>query len=153
MVARQIEALAAQPTRLRDALRNLSTEQLETRYRNWTVRQITHHLADALLNYFVRWKLALAEQRPTIKPYDENHWVRQPDGVLADPELSLRIVEGVVGRWTFIARAMTPADFARAFHHPQYDRDFALWEVLSAYVWHGEHHIGQIEWLRAHYRW
>jgi uncharacterized damage-inducible protein DinB len=153
LVARQIEDLAAQPLRLRDALRGLGPAQLETRYRNWTVRQIAHHIGDSTANFYIRWKLALTESHPTIKPYDESHWARQPDSVLADPELTLRLFEGIAGRWATTARAMTPADFARTFHHPQYQRDVALWQALSAYVWHGNHHIGQIAWLREHYRW
>ena len=152
-IAKEIELLAAQPAQLRHCIRGLTHDQLETRYRNWTVRQIVHHLADSTSNFFIRWKLALTEDHPTIKPYDEGHWVRLPDSSVAAPMLGVQLFEATVARWVFTAKAMRPEDFDRTFYHPQYQKDVALWQAISVYAWHGEHHMGQINWLRVHYHW
>lgn len=152
-VAAQVESLAQQPSALRDAVRHLTHEQLETRYRNWTVRQIVHHLADSVTQFHVRWRLALTEDRPTIKPYNEGEFVRLADSALADHELSLTLFEASVARLVIVAKATTPAELDRAFHHPQYQRDIPLWQVASICAWHGAHHTAQIMWLRQHYRW
>jgi hypothetical protein len=153
LLAQHLDIIAAQPARLRYAVHGLSTQQLEVRYRNWSSRQIVHHLADSTMNFFVRWKLALTEQRPTVKPYNETEWARLPDSLLGDCTYSLAIFEGVIGRFTIAARAMAATDFDRSYWHPQYEREVPLWQVAALYAWHGTHHISQIEWLRHHYRW
>jgi hypothetical protein len=152
-LARHLEILAGQPSRLRFAIQGLSQQQLEMRYRNWTVRQIVHHLADSTANMYIRWKLALTEVRPTVKPYDESDWAKLPDSLLGDPAWSLSMFDAVLGRMLFTARAMAPNDYHRIYWHPQYEREVALWQLAALYAWHGSHHIGQIEWLRQHYRW
>ncbi len=150
---RHIDILAAQPARLRYAVHGLSEQQLEMRYRNWTIRQIVHHIADSTLNFYVRWKLAMTEQRPTVKPYNETDWARLPDAILGEHTYSLSMFEATIGRLTFTARAMVPSDYSRTIWHPQYEREMSLWQLAALYAWHGGHHIGQIEWLRHHYRW
>ena len=148
-----LDAIAAQPTRLRYAVHGLTHAQLEMRYRNWTVRQIVHHLADSTANAYCRFKLTLTEDRPTVKPYNESDWSRLPDALLADHTLSLSMFEALIGRLTFMARAASPNDLLRTYWHPGYEKEYALWQVIALYDWHGSHHIGQIEWLRNHYRW
>lgn len=150
---KHIDVLAAQPARLRFAVHGLSEQQLEMRYRNWTVRQIVHHIADSTINMYVRWKLAMTEQRPTIKPYNESDWAKLPDSLLGDHTTSVILFDATIARLTFAARAMVPSDYSRAVYHPQYERDFAIWQLAALYAWHGTHHISQIEWLRNHYRW
>lgn len=152
-VQRSIDAIAAQPARLRYAVHGLTPAQLETRYRNWTVRQIVHHLADSTANAYTRFRLALTEERPTVKPYNESDWARLPDALLADHTLSLSMFEALVGRLTFLARTLSPSDLQRNYWHPGYEKEYSVWQVLAMYDWHGNHHIGQIEWLRNHYRW
>ncbi|HJZ90200.1 MAG TPA: putative metal-dependent hydrolase [Gemmataceae bacterium] len=146
----QIERL---PADARAAVVGLSPTQLDTRYRNWTVRQIIHHLADSHLNAFIRFRLALTEDTPTIKPYDESKWAELPDMKAADVDLSLRLLEGLHARWVLLLRAMTDADFAREYHHPEYRKTYRLAEVLGMYAHHGRHHTGQIQWLRQSNGW
>ncbi len=152
-VAREIELIANQPSRLRAALRGLDHDRLETRYRNWTVRQITHHLADSTMNFYCRWKLALTEERPTIKAYDETKWSALPDSMFGDVSLSTSLFDNTIARWMLVTKAMRDEQFDRVYIHPQYKRDFTLWQAVSLYAWHGDHHISQIEWLRTHYKW
>ena len=118
------------------------------RYRKWTVRQIVHHLADSHLNAFVRFRLALTEDRPTIKPYDETRWSELADSRSAEVELSLRLLESLHARWAVLLRSLTDADFERTYFHPEHQREFRLDEVLALYAHHGRHHSGQIGWLR-----
>jgi hypothetical protein len=150
---RSLDAIAAQPTRLRYAVQGLSPVQMEMRYRNWTIRQIVHHLADSTANAYIRFKLTLTEDRPTVKPYNESDWARLPDSLLADHTLSLSLFEALMGRLAFMIRAASPTDLERRYWHPGYQKEYALWQVVALYDWHGSHHIGQIEWLRNHYRW
>lgn len=142
----EIEAL---PAKLRAAVAGLTAEQLDTKYVNWTARQIAHHLADSHLNAFARFKLALTEDNPTIKPYDQGKWADLPDAA-GDVEPSLRLLEGLHARWVRLLRAMTDADFARTFVHPEYRKTYTLGESLGVYAYHGRHHTAQIEWLRTH---
>jgi hypothetical protein len=141
------------PAVARAAVAGLSREQLDTKYRNWTVRQILHHLTDSHINAFVRFRLALTEETPTIKPYDESRWAELADTKGADVELSLRLMDALHGRWVILLRGMSDADFARSYHHPQYDKTFRLGEVLGMYAHHGRHHTGQIRWLRQNRGW
>jgi len=137
----------------RAAVAGLTREQLDTKYRNWTVRQIIHHLADSHMNAFIRFRLALTEETPTVKPYDETRWAELTETRTADVELSLRLLEALHARWAILLRAMSDADFQRSYHHPQYQRTSSLGEVLGLYAHHGRHHTGQIRWLRQAKRW
>jgi uncharacterized damage-inducible protein DinB len=141
------------PAKARAAVAGLTPAQLDTRYRNWTVRQIAHHLADSHVNAYVRFRLALTEEAPTIKPYDEGKWSDLPDARTADLEASLKLLEGVHARWVELLRAMTDADFGRTYLHPEYRKTYSLAEVLGLYAHHGRHHTGQIEWLRQQHGW
>lgn len=149
-----ILALDQTPAGARAAVAGLSDDQLETPYRpdGWTVRQTVHHLTDSHLNGYVRFKLGLTEETPTVKPYAEKLWAELEDGRRADPELSLRLLAAVHERWTICLRALSPAVFVREVRHPEMG-DLSLDVVLQLYVWHGRHHIAHITRLRERMGW
>jgi len=142
---REIEELPAQ---LRRLIGGMNESQLARHYKKWTVRQIVHHLVDSHLNAFVRFRLALTEDRPTIKPYDETRWSELADSRTADVELSLRLLESLHARWAVLLRSLTDSDFERTYFHPEHQREFRLDEVLALYTHHGRHHSAQIAWLK-----
>jgi uncharacterized damage-inducible protein DinB len=145
-----IDEIARVPTRLRAVLSGLSDEQLDTTYRNWTIRQIAHHLADSHLNSYVRFKLALTEEQPTIKPYDESRWSLLADAQRADIEPSLQLMDGLHNRWAYLLRSLAPSAFERSFRHPENQEILPLWRALAYYAWHARHHTAQIEWVKTH---
>jgi hypothetical protein len=133
------------PTQLRDAVQNLSPAQLDTRYRpeGWTIRQVVHHVADSHINAMIRLKLALTEDNPTVKPYEEQLWAELPDSKMPI-EISLAIVENVHLRFVCILRGMSFADFNRTFFHPGLKQNVKLGALASMYSWHGRHHTAHI---------
>ena len=145
-----IDEIQRAPARLREAVSGLTDEQLDTKYRNWTIRQIVHHVVDSHLNSYIRFKLAPTEERPTIKPYDESRWSLLADAKRADVEPSLRLLEGLHARWTYVLRSLAPDAFERSFHHPESQESVPLWRALAYYVWHGRHHTAQIEWVQRY---
>jgi len=149
-----IDVIAETPSRMRAAVRGLDDEQLDTPYRpdGWTVRQVVHHVPDSHLNAYVRFKLALTEDTPTIKPYDEAAWAKLDDTRTTPIETSLSMLETLHDRWTRLLRAMTPRDFARPLNHPESGR-MTLDQVLALYAWHGPHHVAHITSLRQRKGW
>jgi len=149
-----IEAIAIAPGRLREAVRGLSDARLDTPYRpsGWTVRQVVHHLPDSHLNAYLRLKLALTEDTPTIKPYDEARWAELPDS-RESPEVSLALLDALHQRWVALLRSLGPADFSRTFYHPESKVRFTLDRQLAMYAWHGRHHVAHISSLRAREGW
>jgi uncharacterized damage-inducible protein DinB len=149
-----IRELASAPVRLRDALEGLEGDRLDTPYREggWTVRQVAHHLPDSHLNAYLRFKLALTEDEPTIKPYHEELWAELPEARSADPRVSVALLEALHERWVLMMRAMEPRDWARRFRHPERG-PMSLDETLALYAWHGRHHVGQILGLRERMGW
>ncbi len=149
-----IDEIAAAPGKLRLAVAGLSSEQLDTPYRpgGWTVRQVVHHLADSHLNSLVRFRLALTESEPTIKPYDQARWAELDDARTAPLDLSLALLEALHGRWALLLRSLGPADFDRTFRHPELGL-MTLDKNLQLYAWHGRHHIAHITSLRARMGW
>ena len=141
------------PAALRDAVQGLTEPRLETRYRNWSIRQIVHHLADSHVNSYVRFKWALTEDLPTIKAYDEAKWVALEDSRAGDIEPALNLMAGLHQRWTQLLVAMTDDQFRRAFEHPENQTTISLHEALCYYAWHCRHHTGQILWLRQQHGW
>lgn len=141
-----IGRIAAAPARVRAAVAGLSPTQLDTPYRpeGWTGRQVVHHLADSHANAYIRFRLALTEPSPTIKPYDEAAWARLPDGVSGPVELSLDLLAALHRRWVLLLEHLAPEDWARTYHHPALGRDVTLDEALALYAWHGEHHLAHI---------
>lgn len=148
-----IDEIRTAPGKLRDAVAGLSDEQLNTKYRNWTIRQITHHLADSHLHSIIRFKWALTEDHPTIKAYEEGDWVQTTDSRDGDLEPALALLDGLHAKWVQLLEAMTADQFARTFHHPQSNESVSLWQALNSYAWHGRHHTGQILWLRERNGW
>ncbi len=147
-----IVELARTPSVFADVVRSLTDAQLDTRYVNWSARTIVHHVADSHLNCYVRFKWALTEDTPTIKPYDETAWAALPD-TGADVSLGLNLLAAVHAKWDALLRAMDDAAFARPFHHPESGETLPLAEVLPLYTWHTRHHAGQIAWLRREHGW
>jgi uncharacterized damage-inducible protein DinB len=148
-----IRLIESAPAALRDAVAGLSDEQLGTPYRNWTVRQIVHHLADSHVNSYVRFKWALTEERPTIKAYDEGRWAALADSRTGDVRAPLALMEALHARWVQLLRSLTDEQFARAFVHPEAGQTVTLSAALCYYAWHGRHHTGQIRWLREQRGW
>ncbi len=141
------------PAKLRAAVRGLSDAQLDTPYRDggWTVRQVVHHVPDSHLNSYVRFKLALTEDDPTIKPYMEDRWAELPDS--RQPiENSLVMLESLHRRWMIILRNLTDADWLRTFSHPELG-PMTLEKNLALYSWHGKHHVAHITRLRERMGW
>lgn len=143
--AELIDDVAQTPARLRAAVAGLDDRQLSTPYREggWTVRQVVHHVADSHMNCLIRFKLALTEDEPLIKPYAEALWAELDDGRIAPIDVSLAIVDGVHSRWDVVMRAMTPEQFARRFRHPERGT-VTLDDTLALYAWHGRHHVAHI---------
>lgn len=150
-----IKELAEMPELLRAAVKGLSDAQLDTPYREggWTVRQVVHHFADSHANAFIRFKLALTEDWPTIKPYNEKAWAELPDGKTLAVEGSLRFIEELHARWVFLLKAMSEADFERGFLHPENNSRQNLDRALAIYAWHSRHHVAHITGLRARNGW
>ena len=148
-----LERLESVPLRARKSVDGLSEPQLDSKYRNWTIRQIIHHLADSHINCYVRFKWALTEQTPNIKTYDESRWSEVIDALSAPLESSLRILEGVHARWGQLVRRLSDEQLQRDFYHPEMDRVVTLAEALPSYVWHADHHLAQIAWLRDKNNW
>lgn len=142
-----IDELALAPGRIRAAVAGLTEDQLDTRYRNWTIRQIVNHLADSHLNAFLRFKLALTEDAPTIKPYQEGLWVDLADSRQGSLEPSLAMLDALHTRWITVLRSMLVGDFERGYFHPELQRMVSLDEALNSYAWHARHHTAQILWL------
>jgi DinB superfamily len=149
-----IESIAQTPARLRAAVANLSARQLDERYRpeGWTVRQVVHHLPDSHLNAYTRFKLGLTETEPTIKPYDENRWAMLEDGLYADPEISLSLLDALHKRWVIFLRSVQPQDFGRTLKHPEIGT-LSLDGLLQLYEWHGRHHVAHITSVRERNGW
>ena len=152
--ARHIDAIAGLPSRLRQEVRELSPEQLNTPYREggWTVRQTVHHLADSHMNAFSRFRLALTEPEPTIKPYDEKTWAELADSRLAPVETSLALLEGLHRRWVTMLEPLSDTDFTRTFRHPEIGT-LRLDTYLATYGWHCRHHVAHITSLRLRSGW
>ncbi|MEM8680067.1 MAG: YfiT family bacillithiol transferase [Planctomycetota bacterium] len=146
-----IDRLEAVPARVRAQIAGLDEQQLDTRYRNWTIRQIVHHLADSHVNCYVRCKWALTEATPTIKSYDETAWSEVIDATTLPLESSLRILEGVHARWAALLHLMDAKQLQRAFFHPELQREVTVRETVPNYVWHADHHLAQIEWVCTHH--
>ena len=151
---RAIDAIEATPAQLRQAVGGLSGEQLDTPYRpgGWTVRQVAHHLPDSHMNSYIRFKLALTEDMPPVKPYDEKKWAELEDAKGTPVETSLTLLESLHARFVNLLRSMRADDFQRAFRHPELGI-VTLERNLALYAWHGPHHVAQIVSLRERMGW
>jgi uncharacterized damage-inducible protein DinB len=149
-----IDIIAAAPARMRAAVEGLSAEQLDTPYRpdGWTVRQVVHHLADSHMHSYIRYRLALTEENPTIKPYDQEKWAELPDARCGPVETSLELLESMHGRWVALLESMSGADFERTFFHPERGQ-VRLDATLALYAWHCRHHEAHITGMRRRMGW
>jgi uncharacterized damage-inducible protein DinB len=150
-----IAELEALPRNLRNAVEDLSEAQLDTRYRpgGWTIRQVVHHIADGHMSSYTRFRLALTEQTPTIKPFEETAWAELPDAKSGPIEPSLALVDGLHRRWVMLLRSLSDDDFKRRYRHPDRSELVQLDQTLGYFAWHSRHHVAQILTLRNRERW
>jgi hypothetical protein len=143
-----IDTLKQFPGLIFTAVSPLSPEQLDTPYRpgGWTVRQLIHHCADSHMNAFIRFKLALTEENPTIKPYEEAEWAKLPDSQLPI-EPSLAVIKAIHLKWVTLLESMNPSDFKKTFIHPEKQKSQALDGVTLMYAWHSMHHLAHVQQL------
>ena len=146
-VAKGIRDLEAFPALLRNKVSGLSEADLERKYRpgGWTVRQVVHHVADSHMNSYTRFKLALTEDRPVIKPYFEERWAELADGKSGDLGVSLSLIDGLHARLVALLRSLDEAALTRTFFHPETGRDVFLFDNVGVYSWHGRHHLAHID--------
>lgn len=149
-----IDTIAAAPQRMREAVRGLDEAQFDTPYREggWTVRQVVHHVPDSHMNAFIRLKLALTENEPAIKPYDEAQWARLPDVQSTPIATSLTLLESLHERWVFLLRSLDEEQFGRKFTHPDHGLLTIDW-LVALYAWHGRHHVAHVTSLREREGW
>ena len=142
------------PQRLREAAESLTQAQLDTVYRpdGWTIRQVIHHCADSHMNSFIRFKLALTENNPIIKPYWEDRWAELVDSKMAI-EFSLHILDGLHLRWTALLDSLTDEELKREFKHPEHSTPFKIDEYIGMYSWHSNHHLAHITELKKREGW
>ncbi len=150
-----ISELENLPERLLKIVSPMTNDQLQTPYRpdGWNTRQVVHHIADSHANAFFRFKLALTEDHPAIKPYMQDRWAQCFDSAMVSVKPSLKIIEGIHQRWTMLLRTLTDKDWERTFYHPERQKDFTLSETTGLYAWHGRHHYQQIYDLAVRERW
>jgi DinB superfamily len=151
---RYIDEIEQTPKNMRAAVTGLSDQQIDTPYRpgGWTVRQVVHHLPDSHLNSYLRFRLALTEDEPTIKPYDQERWAELVDARTAPVELSLVLLDSLHKRWVLLLRSLSASDCSRKFRHPELG-EVTLEKNLALYAWHGRHHVAHITSLRERMAW
>jgi uncharacterized damage-inducible protein DinB len=149
-----IQQIAETPASLRAALNGLNEQELDTPYRpgGWTVRQVAHHVPDSHLNAYIRFKLAVTEEAPAIKTYQEKLWAELDDVRTAPIEISLQLLEALHHRWVKFLQSLKPADFARQLNHPEHGL-MKVDDLLQLYAWHGRHHVAHITSLRQRMGW
>ncbi|MEO8085286.1 MAG: YfiT family bacillithiol transferase [Bacteroidota bacterium] len=145
-----IQTIEQIPSQMREAVKNLDDAQLDTPYRDggWTIRQVVHHVPDSHMNAYIRFKLALTEDNPAIRPYLEDRWAELPDSKSAPVGTSLDLLEAIHKRWVLVLRNMSATDFKRTFFHPENKVTRSLEIVLSLYDWHSRHHLAHITSLK-----
>jgi hypothetical protein len=152
--AQLIAKIEQTPAALRAVVERLSPQQLDTPYREggWTVRQVTHHVPDSHMNAYVRFKLTLTEDEPTIKPYAEDRWAQLADTQSTPVEISLALLDSLHTRWVQILRSLKPEEWKRTFRHPELGL-VSLERNLALYSWHGQHHVAHVTELRKRMGW
>lgn len=150
-----IAAIEALPKWLDLCIENLDAAQLDTPYRpgGWTINQVIHHLADSHMNAYIRLKLALTEESPVVKPYDEKLWAELPDVETVPVNVSITLLHALHQRWVQVLRNMQPEDWERTYFHPEHEHYVAIWQMTDLYAWHGRHHMEQIRSLRQRMNW
>ena len=143
------------PKMLEYAVLNLNEAQLQTPYREggWTVNQLVHHVADSHMNAFIRCKLALTEENPTIKPYDQDAWVSREDVSQVPVNISVTLLHALHHRWYELLKSLTEQEWKRTVYHPEQQREISIWNILLIYAWHGKHHAAHVTNLREEKGW
>jgi uncharacterized damage-inducible protein DinB len=143
------------PENLENALLNLDEAQIQTPYREggWTVNQLVHHVADSHMNAFIRLKLALTEDNPTLKAYDENAWSLLDDVQKVPVNVSVTLLHALHQRWSTLLKGLTADQLTQSIHHPVSGRDMSVWFLISLYAWHSKHHVAHITALRNRNNW
>lgn len=143
------------PPHLENAILNLDEGQLNTPYRpeGWTVKQLVHHVADSHMNAYIRFKLGLTEENPTIKPYDEGAWARLSDTRNLPINISLTLLHALHIRWVEILKDISTSDWNRTVFHPEQKKEITLWHLLGMYAWHSKHHVAHVTALRERMNW
>lgn len=150
-----IAVLASFPAMLEKAVSGLSETQLDTPYRpgGWTIRQVVHHCADSHMNSLMRFKLALTEDHPVIKPYFEDRWAELPDTTRMEVTPALQLLGGLHSKWVFLLKSLNPAQFKRTFVNPEHDKSYTLELAVILYAWHCNHHLAHITRLKSRLKW
>lgn len=135
------------PARLKELTQDLKKEALGWRYRpgGWSIKQVVHHCADSHMNSQIRFKLALTEDTPTIRPYYEDRWAELPDSQADDLTSSLLILTGLHAKWGLLLRSLSTEQFERRFFHPEHQKEFTLWQATGSYAWHCRHHLAHVQ--------
>ena len=151
---RHIRSIEGHPAAMRAAVAGLDDEQLDTPYRDggWTVRQVVHHVADSHVNSYQRFKLAMTEDHPRIRTYEQSAWAETHEARTAPVEVSLALLEALHRRWALLLRSLEPADFARTLDHPEIG-SITVDYLLEIYGWHGPHHVAHVTGLRERRGW
>lgn len=146
-IAKWIDDIAEFPVNIRQLTENLSGEELDWKYRpeGWSIRQVVHHCADSHLNSMVRYKLALTEDTPSIKPYREDKWAELADTFDAPISASLSLLDGLHARWVALLKSMSPEDFEKKLFHPEHEKELSLQFMTGLYAWHCRHHTAHIK--------
>lgn len=146
-IAGQISTIANFPEKLKNQISEYSEKQLDTPYRpeGWTARQVIHHCADSHMNAFIRFKLALTEDKPTIKPYAEALWAELADAKTLPVSVSIQLLEALHTRWSILLSSLNDEQWQRGFIHPEHGGEMKLFQVVSLYAWHCEHHFGHVK--------
>ncbi len=150
-----IERISSLPDKLRSAVEGLSDDQLDTPYRDggWTLRQVIHHIPDSHINAYTRLKLAMTEENPQIRPYDEVKWAECEEAKHGDIQLSLDLLDALHKRWVTFLRSLIAKDLERTYYHPANNKQSKLIEVVSMYAWHGDHHLAHITSTKDRNKW
>ena len=146
-IGRWIDEIGHLPTQIRQAVKGLNEKQLDTPYRpeGWTIRQVIHHLPDSHMNSYIRFRLALTEDKPTIKPYFEERWAEIDDAKNGPIEISLILLEALHIRWTILLRSLKLEQLHKSYIHPESGKEIRLDETIGIYAWHGKHHLAHIK--------
>ena len=152
---RYIKTIKDFPGKIKNLIENWNDEQLDTQYRadGWKVRQLINHLADSSMNSYIRFKLALTENNPTIKTYDEQQWAELQDSFSIDIKPAIQTLKGVHKRWVYELKALTNKEFESTYHHPEQNKNITLRESLSFCAWHCDHHFAHIDLLKKENNW
>ena len=150
-----LSTLQALPSWMDACIENLDQHQLQVPYREggWTIQQVVHHIADSHMNAYIRLKLALTEDNPVGKTYEENAWAQLPDTQLVPVNISVTLLHALHRRMVVLLQIIAPADWDRTFFHPVHKREFPVWELVALYAWHSRHHTAHIMRLRERMNW